>query len=95
MRLEELALGGVYVIGIVELWEHQHEVGIHVLENVLWVWVGTLLGEMGCLVFKYYCGKYCCCCFNCCVPTSYRLLREDDSDEEEDDSDDNKEGGVV
>mmetsp|Transcript_16138 Transcript_16138/g.34102 ORF Transcript_16138/g.34102 Transcript_16138/m.34102 type:complete len:278 (-) Transcript_16138:519-1352(-) len=98
MRLEELALCGVYAIGIVELWEHQHEVGIWVLENVLWVWLGTLVGEMGCLVFQYYCGKYCCCCFNCCVPTSYRLVRDvdsDDDDEEEDGEDDNNEGGVV
>mmetsp|Transcript_26416 Transcript_26416/g.56181 ORF Transcript_26416/g.56181 Transcript_26416/m.56181 type:complete len:272 (+) Transcript_26416:82-897(+) len=83
IRVEELALLAVYAFAMTKLWKDHQGMGMRVLDNVLWVWVGALVGELACLVFKYYCGKYCCCCFNCCVPTTYILLRDDDDDDEE------------
>lgn len=91
-RIEELALIALYAIAMLRLWRDQHRIGVQVLDKVLWVWMGSLGGEMLCLVFKYYFGKYCCCCFSCCVPTTYSLLHDDDNGDEEDDAQYNKRG---
>lgn len=84
-RIEELALIALYALAILKLWKDQHAIGVHVLDNVLWVWFGSIVAEMACLVFKYYFGKYCCCCFSCCVPTTYSLLHADENEGGEDD----------
>lgn len=83
-RIEELAMIALYAIAMLRLWRDQHRIGVQMLDQVLWVWGGSLAGEMVCLVFNYYCGKYCCCCFSCCVPTTYSLLDDEDSGDEED-----------
>jgi len=82
-RFEEVALASLFGLSVLKLWNDHKGMGIAVLDNVLWVWFGSMVAEVCCLVFKYYFGKYCCCCFSCCVPSTYKMM--EDSDDEDDD----------
>jgi len=95
-RIEELALIALYVFATWKLWKDPSAgTGVQVLDNVLWVWFGSIAVELACLVFQYYFGKYCCCCFSCCVPTTYMLPDEDEEGGEDEDAQHKKWGASV